>query len=68
MCAVELGSNECRALVKDYHKASGSLPAPRSRHTTTFMKGKVFFAHLVILEDPDHHQKLTTCSFYHPKP
>ena len=37
-------------------KGSGSLPAPRSDQATTNM---VFFPHLLILEDPDHHQILS---------
>ena len=41
-------------------KGSGSLPAPRS--ATAIM----FFAHLLILEDPDHHQILISSSLYHP--
>ena len=39
-------------------KASGSLPAPPSSHATTIM---VLF-HLLILEDPDHHQNLISSS------
>ena len=33
-------------------KKKGSLPAPRSGYATTIMV--VFFAHLLILEYPDH--------------
>ena len=46
-------------------KAFGSLPAPRSGHTTTIM---VFFAHLLILEDPGCHQNLISSSLYQPGP
>ena len=46
-------------------KASGLLPALRSRRATTIM---FFFAHLLTLEDPDHHQNLISSSVYHPKP
>ena len=42
-------------------KGSGSLPAPRSDHTTGF------FAHLLISEDLDHHQNLIS-SLYHLGP
>ena len=46
-------------------KASGSLTAPRSGHATTIL---VYFAHLLILEDPDRHQNLISSSLYHPRP
>ena len=35
-------------------KSSGSLPAPQFGHATATM----FFAHLLMLEDPTHHPKL----------
>ena len=43
----------------------GSLPAPRYGYATTIM---VFFAHLLILEYPDHHQNLISSSLYYPGP
>ena len=58
--------NECRALVwKASCKTSGSLPTTRPRHATTIM---VFFAQLLIVEDPDHRQTLIRSSLYHPQP
>ena len=45
-------------------KSSGSLPAPWSGHATAIM----FFTHLLILEDPYHHQNLISSSLYHPRP
>ena len=42
---------------------SGSLPAPRSDPATANM---VLFAHLLISEDLDHHQKLISSSLCHP--
>ena len=44
----------------------GSLPAPRSGYATTIMV--VFFAHLLILEYPGHHQNLLRSSLYYPGP
>ena len=38
------------------------LPAPQSGYATTIM---VFFAHLLMLEYPDHHQSLTSSSLYY---
>ena len=52
-------------MVKANPKGSGSLPAPRSDHATAIM---VFFAHLLILEDLDHHQTLISSSLYYPGP
>ena len=46
-------------------KKLGSLPAPRSGYATTIM---VIFAHLLILEYPDHHQNLISSSLYYPGP
>ena len=46
-------------------KSSGSLPAPRSGCATTIM---VFFAHLLILQYPDHHQNLINSSLYYSGP
>ena len=46
-------------------KGFGSLPAPRSGYATAIM---VFFAHLLILEYPDHHQTLISSSLYYPGP
>ena len=40
-------------------KGSGSLPAPRSGHVTDVV---VFFAHLLILKDIDHHQNVISFS------
>ena len=45
-------------------KGFGSLPAPRSEYSTTIM----VFAHLLILEYPDHYQNLISSSFYYPWP
>ena len=41
-------------------KGSGSLPAPRSGDATAI----TCFAHLLILEDSDHHQNLISYSLY----
>ena len=46
-------------------KGFGSLHAPRSGFATTIM---VCFAHLLILECPDHHQNLISSSLYYPAP
>ena len=46
-------------------KGFGSLPAPRSGYATTIM---VFFAHLLLLEYPDHRQNSISSSLYHPGP
>ena len=46
-------------------KRFGSLSAPQSGYATTIM---VFFAHLLILEYPDHHQNLISSSLYYPGP
>ena len=45
-------------------KGSGSLHAPRSDQATANM---VFLAHLLILEDLDHHQNLISSSLYHSR-
>ena len=50
---------------KKEKKSFGSLPAPRSGYATTIM---VFFAHLLILEYPNHHQNLISSSLYYPEP
>ena len=47
-------------------KGSGSLPAPRSGYATTIMA--FFFAHLLILQYPDHHQNLISSSLYYSGP
>ena len=44
----------------------GSLPAPRSGYATTIIM--FLFAHLLILEYPDHHQNLISSSLYYPGP
>ena len=49
----------------DHYCLCGSAPAPRSDHATANM---VFFAHLPILEDLNHHQNLISSSLYHPGP
>ena len=46
-------------------KSFGQLPTPRSGYATTIM---VFFAHLLILEYPDHHKTLISSSLYYPGP
>ena len=46
-------------------KGSGSLTAPWSGHDTAIM---VFFAHLFIIEDLNHHQNLINSSLYHLGP
>ena len=47
-------------------KGSGSLPARRSGYVTTIT---VFsFAHLLILQYPDHHQNLISSSLYYSRP
>ena len=50
---------------KKKKKGSGSLPAPRYGYATTIT---VFFAHLLILQDPDHHQNLISSSLYYSGP
>ena len=50
---------------KKEKKSFGPLPAPRSGYATTIM---VFFAHLLILEYPDHHKNLISSSLYYPEP
>ena len=47
-------------------KGSGSLPAPRSGYATTITV--FFFAHLVILKYPDHHQNLISSALYYSGP
>ena len=51
---------------KKKKKKIGSLPAPRSGYASTIIV--VFFAHLLILEYPDHHQNLIISSLYYPEP
>ena len=46
-------------------KSFGQLPAPRSGYATTRW---CFFAHLLILEYPDHHKNLISSSLYYPGP
>ena len=46
-------------------KGFGSIPAPGSGYASAIM---VFFAHLLILEYPDHHQNLMGSSLYYPGP
>ena len=46
-------------------KGSGSLPAPRSGYATTIT---VFFAHILILQNTDHHQNLISSSLYYSGP
>ena len=50
---------------KKKKNGSGSLPAPRSGYATTIT---VFFAHLLILQYPDHHQNLISSSLYYSGP
>ena len=50
---------------KKKKKGSGSLPAPRSGCATTIT---LFFAHLLILQYPDHHQTLLSSSLYYSGP
>ena len=50
---------------KKKKKGSGSLPAPRSGCATTIT---LFFAHLLILQYPDHHQNLISSSLYYSGP
>ena len=52
-------------LKKKKKKGSGSLPSPRSGYATTIT---VFFAHLLILQYPDHHQNLISSSLYYSGP
>ena len=51
---------------KKKKRSFGSLPAPRSGYAATIMV--FFFAHLLILEYPDHHQNLISSSLYYPGP
>ena len=46
-------------------KGFESLPAPRSGYATTIM---IFFAHLLIVEYPDHHQSLINSLLYYLGP
>ena len=46
-------------------KKSGSLPSPRSGYATSIT---VFFAHLLILQYPDHHQNLISSYLYYSGP
>ena len=50
---------------KKKKKSFRSLPAQRSGYATNIM---VFFAHLLILEYPDHHQNLISSLLYYPGP
>ena len=50
---------------KKKKKSSGSLPSPRSGYATTIT---VFFAHLLILQYPDHHQNVISSSLYYSGP
>ena len=50
---------------KKKKKGSGSLPSPRSGYATTIT---VHFAHLLILQYPDHHQNLISSSLYYSGP
>ena len=50
---------------KKKKKGSGSLPSPRSGYATTIT---VFFAHLLILQYPDHHQNLISSYLYYSGP
>ena len=50
---------------KKKKKSSGSLPSPRSGYATTIT---VCFAHLLILQYPDHHQNLISSSLYYSGP
>ena len=43
----------------------GSIPTSWSGYATAIM---VFFAHLLILKDPEHHQNLFSSSLYYPEP
>ena len=52
--------------VRKKKKSSGSLSGPRSGYSTTLMV--FFFAHLLILQYPDHHQNLISSSFYYSGP
>ena len=51
--------------LKKKKKGSGSLPSPWSGYATTIM---VFFAHLLILQYPDHHQNLISSYLYYSGP
>ena len=52
-------------VVKGYNpKDSGSLPVLHSGYAAAI----IFFAHLLILEGPEHHQNLISSSMYHPGP
>ena len=50
---------------KKQNQGSGSLPARRSGYATTIT---VFFAHLLILQYPDHYQNLISSSLYYSGP
>ena len=51
---------------KKKKKKFGSLPAPQSGYATTIIM--FHFAHLLILEYPNHHQNLISSSLYYPGP
>ena len=64
---VKMLSLGCERLHPPFKKkiGSGSLPVPRSGYAITSM---VFFAHLLILQYPDHHQNLISSSLYYSGP
>ena len=56
----------CERLPTPLKKKKGSLPTPRSGYATTITV--FFFAHLLILQYPDHHQNLISSSLYYSGP
>ena len=57
--------NKSKKKKKKKKQGSGSLPALRSGCATTIT---LFFAHLLILQYPDHHQNLISSSLYYSGP
>ena len=53
---------------KKKKKSSGSLPSARSGYATTITVFFAHFAHLLILQYPDHHQNLISSYLYYSGP
>ena len=63
---LNLGCERLPTPLKKGGGGSGSLPSPRSGYVTTITV--FFFAHLLILQYPDHHQNLISSSLYYSGP
>ena len=68
-CIVKINISQCNNVEPWWWKANPkgfeSLPAPRSGYATTIM---ICFAHLLIVEYPDHHQSLINSLLYYLGP